>query len=293
MVNLSVSGKSIHCRHNAPEAKSEYGLKESNSRGAYPGFPVVALHCSSSHSGQWKALMKILANENFVVAPDLHGYGTSDPLPQDGRPYFVHDSAIVTNIADQLGQPVHIVGHSLGGTIAVRSAIDFPEIVQSLVLIEPVLFNFLEETAAPERFEYTEIAHAMMINLKYGNREATARLFMDFWIGEGVFDNIDEETRSYIIRTIDRVIDDWKGISQYAPGQCRLADLETLKMPVLIISADQTRSSTAAIAKLIANRLAQSEHRIVTGAAHLSPITHPEKVNPLIQSFLSDQISKS
>jgi pimeloyl-ACP methyl ester carboxylesterase len=233
--------------------------------------------------------MRLLRNEHLVVAPDFHGYGSSPPLPRDNRPYFIHDSAIVKAIVEQLEQPVHLVGHSLGGTVALRTALDIPDKVRSLTVIEPVLFNLLEETGAAERHEYREVAHDMLILDYYGAREASARLFMDFWIGKGEFDALDSDTREYIIRTIGRVADDWRGISQHAPGQCRLEDLETLKMPVLIICADQTRSSTRAIVELFTGRVEHAEHRRVAGAAHLSPITDPEKVNPLIQSFLSRQ----
>lgn len=289
MATLSVGGQAINYRCSDPgnlPAQDPDALEKELS---YTAPPIVALHCSSSHSGQWKALMKLMGDEHLVIAPDFHGYGSSAPLPQDNRPYFIHDVAIVKAIVGLLGEPVHLVGHSLGGAVAVRAALDFPEQIQSLTLIEPVLFNLLEETGVSEGHEYREIAHDMLIMNQYGTPEMSARRFMDFWIGEGKFDAIDDDTREYIIRTIDRVADDWRGISIHAPGQCNLKDLEKLKMPVLIISADQTRSSTRAIVELITDTIVHAEHKIIVGAGHLSPITDPDKVNPLIRSFLSDQ----
>ena len=72
-----------------------------------------------------------------MFAPDFHGYDQSEPLPQDGRPYFQHDTAIVNELLDALDAPAHLVGHSLGGTIAVRVALKRPDDVASLTLIEP------------------------------------------------------------------------------------------------------------------------------------------------------------
>ena len=46
------------------------------------GPPVLLLHCSSSHSGQWKPWMAHLSKVARVLAPDFHGYGRSDGLPE-------------------------------------------------------------------------------------------------------------------------------------------------------------------------------------------------------------------
>ena len=91
-----------------------------NVRDVGQGPPVILLHSSSSHGGQWKRLSDEICNRFRVLAPDFHGYGQSDPLPQDGQPYFQHDAAIVNALLDSVDTPAHLVGHSLGGTIAVR-----------------------------------------------------------------------------------------------------------------------------------------------------------------------------
>ncbi|MDA1185055.1 MAG: alpha/beta fold hydrolase [Acidobacteria bacterium] len=88
----------------------------------------------------------------------LHGYGGSDPLPSDGQPYFRHDAAIVTALIGTFEGPVHLVGHSLGGAIALRSALEHADRVASLTLIEPVLFNLLEETEDSTAAEHLQLS---------------------------------------------------------------------------------------------------------------------------------------
>ncbi|MCZ6546166.1 MAG: alpha/beta hydrolase [Chloroflexi bacterium] len=257
-----------------------------NVRDAGDGPPVILLHSSSSHSGQWKQLSDQISDKFRVLAPDLHGYGKSDPLPTDDRPYFRHDTAIVSMLMGMLDAPVHLVGHSLGGTIAVRSALERPERVVSLTLIEPVLFNLLEESEDPTRTEYLQLAHAMMVLVRFGDRERAARLFLDYWGGPGGLDGMDDDTRGYVVRTIDRVADDWFGISAYAPGALTAADLHAVSSPTLLLCGEKTRSSMRRISAILRKTLPEVEYREIPEAGHLSPITHPARVNEIVIEFL-------
>ncbi len=262
-----------------------------NVRDAGDGPPVILLHSSSSHSGQWKQLSDQISDKFRVLAPDLHGYGQSDPLPEDDRPYFRHDTAIVNMLMDTLDAPAHLVGHSLGGTIAVRVALERPDRVASLTLIEPVLFNLLEESEDPTRAEYLQLAHAMMVLVRFGDRERAARLFLDYWVGPGALDGMDDGTRDYTVRTIDRVADDWFGISAYAPGALTAADLHGVSPRTLLLCGEKTKPSTRRIAEILREALPEVEYREIPGAGHLSPITHPARVNEIIIGFIERQIA--
>ncbi len=113
----------------------EVGGNRVNYRVSGSGVPVILLHSSSRHSGQWKALMEDLSENYRFFAPDLHGFGRSSPLPDDGQPYFVHDVAMLQAFVDLAGEPVHLVGHSLGGTVAAHAVLARPEQALSLTLI--------------------------------------------------------------------------------------------------------------------------------------------------------------
>ncbi|MEE8336438.1 MAG: alpha/beta hydrolase [Dehalococcoidia bacterium] len=260
-----------------------------NVRDGGDGPPVILLHSSSSHSGQWRLLSDGLSDRFRVVAPDLHGYGKSDPLPEDGRPYFQHDLAIVDRLMDSLGAPAHLVGHSLGGTVAVRAALEHPDRVASLTLVEPVLFNLLEEIEDPTRVSYIEVAHGVMVLVRFGEREHAARLFLDYWLGPGGLDGLDESTRDYSIRTIDRVADDWFGISAYAPGALTAEHLRAVAPPTLLLCGEQTQPSTRRIVEILREALPDAEYREIPGAGHMSPVTHPVPVNEIITEFIERQ----
>lgn len=255
-------------------------------RDAGQGPPVILLHSSSSHSGQWKHLSDLLSGQFRVLAPDLHGYGRSDPLLPNGRSSTQQDAGIVYALLDDLGTPAHLVGHSLGGSIAGRVAIERPNEVASLTMIEPVFFSLLEETQSPSRIEYLEVANAMMVLDRFGERERAASLFLDFWIGPGALDGMDEEAREYVVRTVDRVADDWFGVSASAPGALTVEDFDRLSSPTLLVCGEKTKASTRDIVAILREAIPQAEYREILGAGHMSPVTHTAAVNELIVDFI-------
>ncbi len=119
--------------------------------------PVVLVHGAAGSSVAWMDVVRRLAGgPRRVIAPDLPGHGQSDPW---------HDVSIdlyrdaVGTICAQLGvKRAVIVGHSLGGAVALRLALGYPDKVAALVLVgtgarldvDPALPRALEED--PARF---------------------------------------------------------------------------------------------------------------------------------------------
>ena len=264
-------------------------------RAAGAGPLVILLHCSSSHSGQWKPLIADLAPDFTTVAPDFHGYGRSDALPRDGRPSFERDSSIVTGLIARFGGRAHLVGHSLGGTIALRVAVHQPELVSSLCVIEPVQFSFLEETGDAERAEYYEISSTINTLVRLKRMRDAARKFVEFWAGDGAFDALDAKNKDYVEATIGRVTDDWAGLSMRAPGQIRLNDCRAMTMPCQIIRGGATRRSIWAISEHLAQVIEHVEVEEIPGVGHMAAAARPDAINPAIIRFLkrvsSDTVS--
>jgi lipase len=99
------------------------------------GTPLVALHGLKGYGGRWRQLAGRLGDVR-VYAPDLRGHGWSAPQP----PWTVNQHAEdVLAVLDDLGLPrVDVLGHSLGGTVAIELARLAPERVGRLVLLDPV-----------------------------------------------------------------------------------------------------------------------------------------------------------
>jgi len=97
--------------------------------------PVLLLiHGMGGTFENWQAVIEPLARHHTVVAPDLPGHGTSAP---GGGDYSL--GALAAGLRDLLIALGHeratLVGHSLGGGIAMQFAYHFPEITERLVLV--------------------------------------------------------------------------------------------------------------------------------------------------------------
>ena len=93
---------------------------------------VLMLHSGGFSSRQWRRLAAALAPDHEVLAPDLLGYGVQPAWPAGEPFHFRQDLAFVESLVEPLDGPVHVVGHSYGGVLALKLALARPEAIRSL-----------------------------------------------------------------------------------------------------------------------------------------------------------------
>lgn len=102
--------------------------------------PAVMVHGLGGAATNWTDLMGLLDDRLHSVAPDLPGFGWSPP-PQDGdysvRAHARALTALLESVGD--GRPVHLLGNSLGGTVALVVAATRPHLVRTLTLVSPAM----------------------------------------------------------------------------------------------------------------------------------------------------------
>ncbi|WP_236706287.1 alpha/beta fold hydrolase [Frankia sp. ACN1ag] len=102
------------------------------------GSPVVLVHGIAGSTADWAAVASELAASRRVVAYDHRGHGASGRAP-GGRADYTFDLLLadLAALVAALGPAkVHLVGHSLGGVIALRYTLEHPDRVRSLVLVD-------------------------------------------------------------------------------------------------------------------------------------------------------------
>ena len=87
------------------------------------GDPVLLFHCSSASGGEWRRLCDRLGGNFRLIAPDQWGCGESDPWTGRGAFTLAEEAAPILDLIYRVGTPVHLVGHSYGGAVALRAAV--------------------------------------------------------------------------------------------------------------------------------------------------------------------------
>jgi pimeloyl-ACP methyl ester carboxylesterase len=117
---------------------------------------IVLLHGGGAHSGWWDHVAPTLAQTHRVVAPDLTGHGDSARKATYPRMAWCDEVAAVI-AAESFERPV-LIGHSMGGWIAIFTGVQHPTVMSSLIVLDsPLGGPPPEESALRKRLEPTRV----------------------------------------------------------------------------------------------------------------------------------------
>jgi pimeloyl-ACP methyl ester carboxylesterase len=101
--------------------------------------PAVMVHGLGGAATNWTDLMGLLEDRLHSLAPDLPGFGWSPPPPHGDYSLRSHVASLVALVESTGRGPVHLLGNSLGGTVALVAAASRPDLVRTLTLVSPAL----------------------------------------------------------------------------------------------------------------------------------------------------------
>jgi lipase len=146
--------------------------------------PVVCLHGITAQHRAFNAVARYLGPSRGLVGVDLRGRGDSDK-PESGYSLEAH-AADVVRVLDHLGlQSAVLAGHSMGGFVALKTALTFPERVRALVLLDggwPRVESTPEELTEEEKQEAAALEEGLArafqrLDMTFESPEA----YLDFW----------------------------------------------------------------------------------------------------------------
>jgi pimeloyl-ACP methyl ester carboxylesterase len=244
---------------------------------------VIIGHCSSASHKEWLPLIADLKPDWHVLAPDFTGYGQSQSWPA-GRPFSIDaDISVLTTLAKKVRGPLHLVGHSYGAALALEAARKLVPRVKSLTLVEPVTFHLLKVERRPEWREVEELGIAVLSAVGKGDDRAAASAFMSYWLGRWRWWLAPEKFKAAITATIGKVALEFAIAIE---AEERLSAYAGVTAPTLLIAGSKTRAPARAVVDLLGATLPQAEIKIVKGAGHMSPFTHPTEINRLVRAHL-------
>lgn len=249
------------------------------------GEPVILLHSSLSSSRQWRKLQQFLDGRYRLLGLDLLGYGDTPPPPQTGAFGFSHEVELVERLIERLDGRAHLVGHSYGGAVALKTALRHPRRIQSVYAHEPVLFALLrKEGWLAEWTEIEQVTAEASHDVEQGHPERAAQRFIDYWSGDGTWQKISEERKQAFTRTIAKIPLDFAAISGDTDG---LAVYAKLTMPTLLSAGDTGAQTGRCVAELLGPALPNGTLRILEGAGHMAPVAEADRVNAMIAEHLA------
>ncbi len=253
---------------------------------------ILFIHGLGSYIPAWRFNISELKNHFRCVALDLPGFGKSDKTIHSGTMEFY--SEIVSLFLHKMKiEKVNIVGHSMGGQIAINYVLNFAELVDNLVLIAPAGFErftkeeiqIIKNLTKPESFltnDETQIKNNFEMSFYKFPKEA------EFLIKDRIRISEDELFYNYCV-----------AISNSMAGMIEqpiFERLKEIKNHTLVIFGNNDalipnkylhNTTTEAIAKEGAEQIPDSKLVLLDKCGHFVQIEKSSEVNYLIKEFLT------
>lgn len=264
------------------------------STGDHHAPPILFLHGFMGTSTDWLAIAQAISERYYCILPDLPGHGSNRDRPLSQPFDLAHLSREVGTILDRLeSSKVILAGYSMGGRIALHSALQFSHRIRALILesTNPGIED--EETRRHRAIQDDKRADIMLAN--------GMEVFVDQWYEMDLFRSL--KTHPGLVEKVkaQRGLNDpiWmaKVIRELSPGrQIPLWNrLKNLSFPVLLITGELDTKYTALMEKM-RGKIPDGTLRIVPEAGHNVHLERPDEFIRLMKDFLehsNEQISQS
>ncbi len=255
------------------------------------GEALLLIHGMARSSETWRAVLPRLAKNYRVVAPDLLGHGQSAKPRGD---YSLGAFAVwLRDFLDELGiTQATVVGHSLGGGVAMQFVYQHPDYCRRLVLIAsgglgPDVGLLLRLLSAPgAEFVLPIVAPQPVLNVGNKLRSWLTSAGIQSPRGAEIWTAYsslaDRQTRNSFLRTLRSVVD-YRGQAVSALNRLQLkADL-----PVMAIWGDRDGIIPVDHAYAAQNARQDSQLEVLPGIGHFPQVEAPIKVVDLIEDFIA------
>ncbi len=255
------------------------------------GEVIMLLHGMAGSSQTWRSVIRPLSRKYRVVAPDLPGHGQSaKPRSDYSLGAF---AAVLRDLFDELGiRRATIVGHSLGGGVAMQFSYQHPDYCERLILVDsgglgPDVGLTLRMLSAPGAELIMPIIAPQPV-LNAGERVWSwfHKIGMSSPRGEEIWRSYsslsDAATRQAFLRTLRSVVD--------YRGQCvsALSRLSSRKdLPIMAIWGDQDAIIPVEHAYAVQEVRPDIRLEVLSGVGHFPQAERPTEVAELIDDFIS------
>jgi len=255
------------------------------------GPAMVLLHADGENRRDWRWVLPDLATRHRVVAPDLPGFGGTG-RPSDCSPEFYE--RFVHEFIDVLGMDSAVlVGNSLGGLAALRTALHSPERVSALCLVASSGLG-LEVSPALRMLTLSGVGDAatgwgrspigaaqrslLRAPLLFGQPTRVPRS----WLAE-------QYRLALLPGFLDTTLASLRGLlDRHGQRQVLVGDLSRLPMPTLFVWGDRDRVVPVRQAKAAVHRVPRGRLAVLAGTGHLPQVEQPERFAAAVSRFVEE-----
>ncbi|WP_031078535.1 alpha/beta fold hydrolase [Streptomyces sp. NRRL S-118] len=270
--------------------------------GDRPGLPpALYVHGLGGSSQNWSALMPLLADLVDGEAVDLPGFGDSPP-PDDGNYSLTAHARAVIRLLDAGGRgPVHLIGNSLGGSVATRVAAVRPDLVRTLTLVSPALPELRAQRGAwpTALLALPGVASLFSRLTRDWTAEQRVRGVMSLCYGdpgsvtdEGFRNAVEEMERRLALPYFwDAMARSARGIvdAYTVGGQHNLwRQAERVLAPTLLVYGGRDQLVSYRMARKAATSFRDSRLLTLPDAGHVAMMEYPETVAKAVRELIDD-----
>jgi len=249
------------------------------------GPPVMLVHSSVSGARQWRRLMDELKDDFHVRAVNLYGYGKTPPWPTDAAQSLDDQARLVETALPANADRVFLVGHSFGGSVAMKLAARLSGRVAGLVLLETNPFYLLSQAGQVDAFaEVMELRDCVKTFGARGEWARAAERFADYWAGAGSWQNMPTERRAAFAESIKPNYYEWDAVMEETTPVEQWERL--LPRSTLIVTDPNTVRPIREITAILRRACPLWTYQEIAAGGHLAPLVRPDLINPLVKSFL-------
>jgi pimeloyl-ACP methyl ester carboxylesterase len=208
-----------------------------------------------------------------MIAVDLPGHGESDPLP--GVSVEEHAAVVAEFLIALACGPVIVIGHSLGGSIAIALAARHPVLVRGLVLIASCVKLPLVDSVGERLVAYLPGPLRRLVFFSMAKKVLFAP--------QAPADAIEVAMRDLRACRPETIMSDVR----VARAMDLTEPAAALDVPTLVLAGGRDRLITPALAERLSALIRRSRLRLADGAGHMLPMEAPEWVNREIATFVA------
>ncbi|MBO0359423.1 alpha/beta hydrolase [Hymenobacter sp. BT186] len=244
----------------------------STAKPAPASLTFVCLHYWAGSGREWEAVSKLLAPDFAVLAPDLGGFGEA-PAPAGGYTVDAYTDQLAAYLANKKLARYVVVGHSMGGKIALALAARQPAGLVGVALLSP---------SPPTPEPMTEDNRQSSLRA-YGN-PVKAQETMQHITARPLAKTIQQQITQDNLRSTKAAWDAWLLHGSRENITSRLCHIQ---VPCTVLAGDQDAVMSPSVHGLETLPLLPegTPLEIIGGAGHLLPYEAPEEVAALLHSF--------